>query len=135
MLGGEFVVKSAVVIAETLHISEKVIGLTIISVGTSLPELVTSIAAIVKKSEDIAIGNIIGSNIFNILLILGICSVVSPLEYSPVFNRDIYFLFFGTALLLLSMVTGKKRKLDRWEAAVLVLMYTGYVIYLVMRNE
>ncbi|MCL1837159.1 MAG: calcium/sodium antiporter [Treponema sp.] len=133
--GGEVVVRSAVVLAEALHISKKVIGLTIIAVGTSLPELVTSITAIVKKSEDLALGNIIGSNIFNILLILGVCSTVRPMEYSPVFNRDICLLILGTALLLVAMVTGKKRKLDRWEAAILVLIYIGYAIYMVMRNE
>jgi cation:H+ antiporter len=106
--GGEIVVNSAVFIAKALNISEKVIGLTIIAAGTSLPELVTSIAAIIKKRDDIAIGNIIGSNIFNILFILGISSIARPLEYSSVFNRDIYLLFFGTVFLLLSMLTGKK---------------------------
>jgi cation:H+ antiporter len=130
--GGKVVVNSAVDLARALNISEKVIGLTIIAIGTSLPELVTSITAIIKKSSDIAVGNIIGSNIFNICLILGIGALVRPIEYSPVFNRDIYLLVFGTLLLLLAMFTGKKRRLVRWEAAIFVLIYIGYVMYLIL---
>jgi cation:H+ antiporter len=135
VLGGRIVVNSAVYLAHALNISEKVIGLTIVAAGTSLPELVTSITAIIKKSDDIAIGNIIGSNIFNIFLILGISSLISPINYSLVFNKDIYILIIGTLLLLAAMFTGKKKKLDRWEALILLLIYTGYVIYLIMQNE
>jgi cation:H+ antiporter len=135
VLGGRIVVNSAVVIAHALNISEKVIGLTIVAVGTSLPELVTSITAIIKKSDDIAIGNIIGSNIFNIFLILGINVVIKPIEYSLTFNKDIYILIFGTIFLLSAMFIGKKKKLDRWEAAIFLIIYIGYVIYLIMQNE
>ena len=133
--GGELVVRSAVALAQALHISEKVIGLTILSAGTSLPELVTSITAIIKKKRDIAVGNIIGSNIFNILLILGACFTVRPPEYSPVFNRDILLFVTGTILLLVAVLTGKKKVLDRWKGAVLLIIYTGYVVYLIMTNE
>ena len=132
--GGKIVVSASVDLARALHISEKIIGLTIVAVGTSLPELVTSITAIVKKSNDIAIGNIIGSNIFNIFFILGTSAVVCPIEYSPVFNRDIYLLIAGTLLLIMAMFTGKKRCLDRWEAAILFVLYAGYIVYLIM-NE
>ena len=135
VIGGRIVVDSAVNLARDLNISEKIIGLTIVAIGTSLPELVTSITAVIKKSDDIAIGNIIGSNIFNIFLILGASALIKEMNYSPVFNMDIYFLIFGTLLLLLAMFTGKKRKLDRWEGAVFLLLYTGYVVYLIMRNE
>jgi len=135
IIGGRLVVNSAVAIAHALNISEKVIGLTIVAVGTSLPELVTSITAIIKKSNDIAIGNIIGSNIFNIFLILGISAVITPINYSLVFNKDIYILAIGTVFLLLAMITGKSKRLDRWEAAVLFLIYIGYVVYLIMKNE
>jgi len=135
VIGGKVVVNSAVAVAHALNISEKVIGLTIIAVGTSLPELVTSIIAIIKKSDDLAIGNIIGSNIFNICLILGISAVINPINYSLVFNKDVYILILGTVLLLLAMLTGKKKRLDRREAAVLLLIYIGYVIYLIMKNE
>ncbi|GBU26530.1 calcium/sodium antiporter [Treponema sp. R8-4-B8] len=135
IIGGKIVVNSAVAIAHALNISEKVIGLTVVALGTSLPELVTSITAIVKKSDDIAIGNIIGSNIFNICLILGVSTVINPMEYSLVFNKDIYILGIGTILLLLAMIIGKKKTLDRPEAAILVIIYIGYVIYLIIQNE
>jgi len=135
VLGGRVVVNSAVALAQAMNISEKVIGLTIIAAGTSLPELVTSVTAIIKKSSDIAIGNIIGSNIFNIFLILGTSSLVRPMNYSPIFNNDIYFLVFGTLLLLLAMFVGNKKKLDRWQAAIFLLLYIGYVVYLIMRKE
>ncbi|MDR0447974.1 MAG: calcium/sodium antiporter [Treponema sp.] len=133
--GGRLVVYSAVELALALNISQKVIGLTIVAAGTSLPELVTSITAIIKKNNDIAIGNIIGSNIFNIFLILGSSALARPMEYSYVFNRDIFLLVLGTLLLLLAMFTGKKRILERRGSVVLVLIYVGYVIYLIMRNE
>jgi cation:H+ antiporter len=135
VIGGRVVVDSAVNLARDLNISEKIIGLTIVAIGTSLPELVTSITAVIKKSDDIAIGNIIGSNIFNIFLILGASSLIKEINYSPVFNMDIYFLIFGTLLLLLAMFVGNKRKLDRWQGAVFLLLYAGYVVYLIMRNE
>jgi len=134
VLGGRVVVNAAVSLAQALNISEKIIGLTILAVGTSLPELVTSITAIFKKKDDIAIGNIIGSNIFNIFLILGASSLISPVEYAPVFNIDIYILVLGTLLLLLAMFTGKKYRLDRWQGAVFLLLYTGYVIHLIMQE-
>jgi len=135
VIGGRVVVDSAVNLARDLNISEKIIGLTIVAIGTSLPELVTSITAMLKKSDDIAIGNIVGSNIFNIFMILGTSALIKEMNYSPVFNMDIYFLIFGTLLLLLAMFTGNKRKLDRWEGAVFLLLYAGYVVYLIMRNE
>jgi len=130
VIGGKVVVNSAVDLARDLNISEKVIALTIVSVGTSLPELVTSITAIIKKSSDIAIGNIIGSNIFNIFLILGASASVRPINYSPVFNNDIYLIAFGTVLLFLSMFIGSRKKFDRWQAAVFLVIYVGYVIYI-----
>ena len=111
--------------------SEKIIGLTIIAAGTSLPELVTSIVAATKKNSDIAIGNVIGSNVFNILLILSISSIIRPIEYNPRFTLDILFLIGGTIFLLTSMLTGQRKKLDRWEAGVLFgfyIMYTSYLI-------
>jgi len=134
IVGGKVVVNSAVALAQALGISEKIIGLTIIALGTSLPELVTSVTAIIKKSSDIAIGNIIGSNIFNIFLILGISGIVSPIKYSSVFDRDIFFLVIGTLLLLLAMFIGNKKKLDRWQAAIFLLLYAGYIVYLIMQE-
>lgn len=133
ILGGKLVVDNAVAIATELGISEKVIGLTIIAAGTSLPELATSMVAAFKKKADIAVGNIIGSNIFNIFLILGVSSLVSPVTYNTSFNSDIYFLAAGTLFLFLAMFTGKKKKLDRWEASILLIAFCTYTAYLVQK--
>mgnify|MGYP002865359207 CR=1 FL=1 len=130
MIGGKLVVDAAVEIATQIGVSEKVIGLTIVAAGTSLPELVTSVVAALKKNADIAIGNVIGSNIFNLLLILSISSFVSPIAYSAKFDTDFYVLIGGTIFLFAAMFTGKKKKLDRWEAAVLLLAFHFYTFYL-----
>jgi len=132
--GGKIVVYSAIELATTLGVSQKIIGLTIVAAGTSLPELATSVVAAVKKNNDIAIGNIIGSNIFNIFLILGVSALIKPVQYSVSFNFDLYLLVFGTILLFVTMFTGQKKKLDRWEAVVLVVVFLGYLFYLI-RNE
>lgn len=134
VIGGQLVVTNAIAIAENLGISEKIIGLTVIAAGTSLPELATSIVAAAKKNADIAVGNIIGSNIFNILLILGAASVISPVSYTDSFNTDLYILAGGTVFLMLAMFTGKRKMLDRWEAAVLLIFFLAYTIYLVTRE-
>lgn len=134
ILGGQLVVVNSVNIANALGVSEKIIGLTIVAAGTSLPELVTSIVAATKKNSDIAIGNVIGSNVFNILLILSISSIIKPIEYNPKFNLDFIILIGGTVFLLTSMLTGQKKKLDRWESGILFGFYIIYTIYLVM-NE
>jgi cation:H+ antiporter len=132
IIGGQLVVINSVSIANNLGVSEKIIGLTIVAAGTSLPELVTSIVAAVKKNSDIAIGNVIGSNIFNILLILSMSSIIKPIAYNPKFNPDFFILMGGTVFLLTSMITGRRKKLDRWEAGLLFGFYLFYTIYLVM---
>ncbi|MCF8378895.1 MAG: calcium/sodium antiporter [Bacteroidales bacterium] len=134
ILGGQLVVNNSIEIATDLGVSKKIIGLTIIAAGTSLPELVTSVVAAMKKNSDIAIGNVIGSNIFNLLLILSLSSFIKPISFNINFNTDIAILTGGTVFLLLAMYTGKKKKLDRWEAAVLLIFYLAYTMYLVM-NE
>ncbi len=134
VLGGRLVVNSAINLATQMGVSEKIIGLTIVAAGTSLPELATSVMAVVKKNNDIAVGNIIGSNIFNIFLILGLSSLIAPMAYEKVFNRDIYLLAFGTAVLFIAMFTGKRKKLDRREAALLLAIYTGYTIFLIVKG-
>lgn len=129
--GGKLVVDNAVSMAQSLGVSEKIIGLTIVAAGTSLPELATSVVAAMRKNADIAIGNIVGSNIFNLFLILGVSSVIRPLEFNFSFNTDLYILGAGTVFLFMAMFTGKRQKLDRWEALVLLssyLLYTGYLI-------
>ena len=129
--GGRLVVTSAVDIARVMGMSEKLIGLTIVAAGTSLPELATSVVAAIKKNNDIAVGNIVGSNIFNIFLILGVSSVINPVSFNTVFNVDLALLAGGTLLLFFAMFTGRKHKLDRWEAILLLTIYIGYTIYLV----
>lgn len=129
--GGKLVVNSAVDIATLLGVSETIIGLTIVAAGTSLPELATSIVATTKNNNDIAIGNIIGSNIFNLFLILGVSALINPLEYNPNFNTELGILGAGTIFLFVAMFSGGKKKLDRWEAAILLISYSGYLSYLV----
>ena len=129
--GGRFVVINAVEIAKMLGVSEKIIGITILAAGTSLPELATSVMAAIKRNNDIAVGNIIGSNIFNIFLILSVSSLINPIKFDIVFNTDLYILAGGTIFLFIAMFTGKKKKLDRWEAALLLLSYSIYTVYLV----
>jgi cation:H+ antiporter len=134
IIGGQLVVTNSVNIADSLNVSKKIIGLTIVAAGTSLPELVTSVVAAVKKKSDIAIGNVIGSNIFNVLLILAISSLIKPIEYNHKFNIDLFILIGGTVFLLISMLTGKRKKLDSWEAGILLGFYLIYTIYLVMKE-
>lgn len=129
--GGRLVVINAVEIAQNLGVSQTVIGLTIVAAGTSLPELATSVVAATKKSNDIAIGNIIGSCIFNIFFILGVSAIIRPIAYNIKFNSDLYLLGIGTALLFLAMFTGKKMRLDRWEAGVLFAIYIAYIVWLI----
>jgi cation:H+ antiporter len=134
IIGGKFVVDSSIAIAQGFGISEKIIGLTIVAAGTSLPELATSTVAALKKRSDIAIGNVVGSNIFNIFFILSVCSIITPIPYNKAMNFDLYVLVIGTGLLFFIMFSGSKRKIDRWEAVLLLLSYIGYVVYLVVQE-
>jgi cation:H+ antiporter len=129
--GGKLVVDYAVEMAQSFGISEKIIGLTIIAIGTALPELATSVVAALKKNADIAIGNIVGSNIFNLFLIVGVSGLIRPLDYRSSFNTDIYILLGGTIFLFFAMFTGKRQRLDRWEATLLLSVYLLYMGYLV----
>jgi cation:H+ antiporter len=133
VIGGKLVLDNAVELAKAMGISEKVIGLTIIAAGTSLPELATSVVAAYRKNADIAVGNIVGSNIFNLLLIGGTVSLVSPVRYSSIFDIDFYILGAGTIVLFLNLLAWKKHRLDRWEAALLLLSYVAYTVYLISK--
>lgn len=133
-VGGKLVVDHAVKIAQALRVSEKLIALTIVSMGTSLPELATSAVAAIKKRSDLAVGNVIGSNIFNILFIMGTSTLISPIRYGTVFNFDIYVFGLGTLLLFIAMFTLKARKLDRWEAFLLLSLYIVYMVYIISRK-
>lgn len=134
VLGGRLVVTNAVEMAQMMGVSEKIIGLTIIAAGTSLPELATSVVAALKKNNDIAVGNVVGSNIFNIFFILGASSVLKPVTFSTAFNLDLYLLAGGTLFLFAAMFLSGKKKLDRWEAALLLAVYLGYTTWLVMKE-
>lgn len=134
VLGGQLLVSGAVDIAKAAGLSEALIGLTIVAIGTSLPELATSVVAALRKQADIAIGNIIGSNIFNIFFVLGTTSTITALPISSALNFDILVSIIATALLFIFMFTGGKRKLVRWEGILFVLLYVAYLTYLVMRG-
>lgn len=132
IVGGDFVVDNGTKIAYSLGMSETLVGLTIIAVGTSLPELVTSITAALKKESEIAIGNIIGSNIFNILFVLGVSSVISPLSVSGEVVTDVVFMIVLTMVLLIFARTGYK--IGKLEGVVLAIAYVVYLVYIIMRN-
>ena len=134
IIGGRLVVNSAIAIAQDFGISEKIIALTIVAAGTSLPELVTSVVAASKRNSDIAIGNVIGSNIFNILFILSVSGLISPITFNPNFNAELLLLIGGTLLLTIFMFTSKKMKIDRWEGAVLLGIFVVYTIYLINKD-
>ena len=129
-LGGDFTVNNAVVIAQAVGISEKVIGLTILAIGTSLPELVTSVMAAVKGNDDIAIGNIIGSNIFNMLMIIGVTAFITPLAYNVTYNVQLYILLFALILLEVFAFTKPKDKMERPSGIIYVALYAVYMIML-----
>ena len=131
VFGADIVVNNAVFIAKSYGLSEKLIGLTILAAGTSLPELATSCVAAYKKNTDIAIGNVIGSNIFNIFFILGITGLIRPLPYSTAMNFDLYILLGSTVALMIFMFTLNTRKLDRWEAALMLMGYIVYTVFLI----
>ena len=128
--GGDLTVNNAVKIAETLNLSEKVISVTILAIGTSLPELVTSITAGLKNESDIAIGNILGSNIFNMLLIIGTSAIIKPIEYDLSYNKDMLFLIVGTVLLGLFSIIPPKNKINRTKGVIYFSLYVGYMIIL-----
>ncbi|MFP4476131.1 MAG: calcium/sodium antiporter [Desulfatibacillaceae bacterium] len=129
--GGEIIVRSAVALARGFGMSESVIGLTIVALGTSLPELATSGMAAYRKNADIAVGNVVGSNIFNILFVLGVSTTIRPLPFSRSNNVDLLAVVVASLLLFIYMFTGARKKLDRWEGGVFVAAYAGYIGWLV----
>lgn len=132
--GGEWVVEGAVTIAEQFGLSEALIGLTIVAVGTSLPELATSAVAAFKRKTDIAIGNVVGSNLFNIFWVLGLSAVIRPLPFNPMINSDILVYLVATVMLFLFCFTQSRHQIDRCEGAVFVASYVAYIIFLIVRG-
>jgi cation:H+ antiporter len=133
-LGGKWVVDGAVHLAGLLGLSETLIGLTVVALGTSLPELVTSIAAALKKNTDIAIGNAVGSNIFNLLWILGVSSVIKPLPFNVASNVDILAVIASSCLILIAMLVGRRMEIKRVEGIIFVLAYVAYLFFVVQRG-
>ena len=134
IIGGKLVVDNAVSIATDLGVSQKIIALTIIAAGTSLPELVTSVVAAMKKNSDIAIGNVIGSNIFNLLLVLPISALINPIQYNTNFNQDLLILSGGTIFVVIAIFTGKSRNISRIQGSILLVSYLLYTVYLVSKE-
>ncbi|TMX43672.1 calcium/sodium antiporter [Vibrio sp. Hep-1b-8] len=131
-LAADVLVDNAVIIAQYFGMSDLVIGLTIIAVGTSLPELAASLAGVMKGEDDMAVGNIIGSNVFNILAVMGIPGILNPSVLSEfAMSRD-FWVMLGVSLLLVAMALGKSRSINRTEGAVLFCCFIGYQAYLIM---
>ncbi|MGV8152339.1 MAG: calcium/sodium antiporter [Candidatus Nanoarchaeia archaeon] len=132
--GGKWTVEGAIQLARLFGMSEYFISLTIVAVGTSLPELVTSIIAAVRKDADIAVGNVVGSNIFNIFLILGITTLIIPISIPLFAIIDLIFLLAITLLLFVFMFIGKKHEIDKWQGVLFLVLYALYIIHLIKRG-
>lgn len=128
--GGDLAVNNAVNVAQILGLSEKIIGVTILAIGTSLPELVTSVSSAMKGKSDIAIGNIIGSNIFNMLFIIGVSALINPITYNMSYNKDMIILIIGTVILSLFPLIPPKNKMSRMNGIIFTIMYLAYMVSL-----
>ena len=126
--GAKLFVNSAIQVARTFHVSDAVIGLTLVAIGTSLPELATSLVAAFKGENDLAVGNVIGSNIFNTLAILGISPLVHPIKAEGIQSIDLAVLLLLTILMLHTMTT--RKTVSRREGALLLFIYAGYMVWL-----
>ena len=126
-VGGELVSNNAQILAKNWGMSESTIGMTVVATATSLPELITSIVAALKKNSGIAIGNVLGSNILNIFMVLGVSAIITPLPFEPMMNKQLMILFAANILMLMFVFTGKGRKISRWEGTFLTLGYIGFM--------
>ncbi len=133
-VGGKWVVNGAVDIALHLGFSERFIGLTIVALGTSLPELITSVIAAHKGNTDVAVGNIVGSNIFNLSYILGISAIAFPLSFNSFTNLDIWILILSSSLLFLATWSNGRRAILPWHGIILVILYVGYIGFTLHRG-
>ena len=132
--GSEWFIDGAIMLANSFGISERIIGITVVSVGTSIPELVTSLVAVFNKEKSISLGNLLGSNIFNVFAVLGITSLVTPLTVldQSIINYDIYVMLFFAAIILPLIFFPKKLVLGRKEGIIILLFYTLYVYQLLI---
>lgn len=133
--GGDLFLKSAVALATNLGVSEYIISVTLMAGGTSLPELAACVAAARKGRSQLALGNVIGSNISNILLVLGTAATITPLSLDDVTSVDLLLLLFSSVLLIVTPFTFKRHQIDRKEGVVLVLVYVGYIVWLVFGSK
>lgn len=133
IFGGDLFVDSATALARQIGVSDKFIAVTILAGGTSLPELATSLTAAIKGKEQLALGNILGSNVFNAMLILGLSSIITPLSFASMTIVDIAALILSSVLLLIWAYTGRRNRIDRWEGAVMLLCYVAYNVFLFSR--
>lgn len=133
IFGGDLFVDSATALARQIGVSDKFIAVTILAGGTSLPELATSLVAAIKGKEQLALGNILGSNVFNAMMILGLSSVITPLSFASMTIVDIITLVLSALLLLIWAYTGRKNRIDRREGAAMLLCYVAYNVFLFSR--
>ncbi len=133
-LGGQWIVNGALALGTILGASESLMGLTVVAVGTSLPELATSAVAARRGNADIAVGNVIGSNILNVFWILGATALLRPLPFQAGLNVDVEVCLAATALLFIFMFTGTRYRLNRTHGLALLSLYAVYVVYLVIRG-
>lgn len=131
VFGGEMFLKSATAIARSLGISESVIAITLVAGGTSLPELASSVVSLLKGKAEMALGNVIGSNIANILLILGVSATIHPLTMGGITLTDILMVVLSSLLLFVTAFTFRKKQIDRWEGAIFLAIYVAYIWYLI----
>jgi len=134
IIGGNFFVDGATSIARSLGVSESIIGLTLVAAGTSLPELATSIVAAMKKNPEMAIGNAIGSNLFNVFFVLGCTASVTPLHPAGITLVDLLMLIGSSMLLWIVAFFIKKRTITRWEGAFMVACFVAYTVYLILQQ-
>jgi len=132
--GSTLLVDNAITLAQTFGLSDAFIGLTLVAFGTSLPELATSVQAALKKQVDLAVGNVVGSNIFNIFLILGITAMVKPIPVSGQSLIDIGVLFLATIFMFIALFVGVKHRLGRVEGIIMLVLYVSYIVYLLYRG-
>lgn len=133
-IGGKWVVDGALEIVSRLGFSESLVALTVVAMGTSLPELTTSAVAAYRKNADIAVGNVVGSNIFNLLWVLGISAVIKELPFDLISNRDIVMVIFSSTLLIFALVLGRKGVVERWKGIIFVLFYFAYLFTVFQRG-
>lgn len=131
--GGNLFVDNAIILAQRMGVSESVIAITLVAGGTSLPELASSVVSLIKGKADMALGNVVGSNIANILLILGVSSTISPLTLGTITIVDILIVVLSSVLIFISAFTFRRKAIDRWEGVIFITIYVLYISYLIQR--